>query len=83
VRAGEIQLEGVDPRRLQRSTISTQASFRYSSMIEAIRTPVGMGVLALLELVEPDREGPVADELDVLPADDLLAVARGAWRSAA
>src|SRR5208282_5369183 len=33
-------------------------------------------VLAFLELVDPDPERPVAYELDVLPADHLLAVGR-------
>jgi hypothetical protein len=35
-----------------------------------------MLVLDLLEFVDPGLERPVADELDVLPADDLLAVVR-------
>ncbi len=43
----------------------------------------GLGVLAAFELVLPEFEGAVADELDVFPADDLAAervgfgVARG------
>ena len=36
------------PAAWQRSTISTQASFRYSSMIEAIRTPWGLVSLHFL-----------------------------------
>ena len=35
---------------------------------------VGKHVFALFEFVEPDLERPVADQFDVLPADDLLAV---------
>ena len=44
-------------------------------MIEAMRMPSGYVSLRFLEFVEPDLERPVADELDVLPADDFLAVA--------
>lgn len=33
-----------------------------------------MDVSGLLEFAEPDLEFPVADEFDILPADDFLAV---------
>ena len=40
-------------------------------MIEAMRMPSGILVLAFLEFVDPDVEWPVADQLDVFPADRL------------
>lgn len=59
------------PAAWQRSTDPTQASLRNSSMIEAIRM-LGILVFELFELVDPNVEAAVADELDVFPADDLL-----------
>ena len=41
-------------------------------MIEAISTPIGIAVLDLLEFVDPGVERAIADQLDVLPADDLV-----------
>ena len=52
--------------------------------MDAIKIPLGILVLASLELFEPDLNGPVANEFDVFPADDFpfvtrvkFAVARG------
>jgi len=43
-------------------TISTHASLRYSSMIDAISTRVGMFVFDLLEFLDPGGERAVTDE---------------------
>ncbi len=64
------------PASWQRSTISTQAILAVLLHDGGDEDALGVRVLAFLELVDPDPERPVADELDVLPADDLLAVGR-------
>ena len=75
VRAGEIQFKPVHAARLA-------ALDDFNPRVLAIflhdggdEHAVGEHVLALLEFVLPNLERPVADQFDVLPADDFLAVA--------
>ena len=83
MRAGEVQLEGIHARvltALDDLDPGVLAIFLHHAGDE---NAVWELALALLELLDPMPERPVADELDVLPPDDLAArrqqlrVARG------
>ena len=63
------------PAAWQRSMISTHASLSILLHDRGDEHAVGELVLALLEFLQPDLERPVADQFDVFPADDFLAVA--------
>ena len=83
VRAGEVELESVDAGVLAALDDLDPGFLAILLHDRRNEDAVGVEVLALLELVDPEVKRPVADQLDVFPADDLaaggveLGVARG------
>ena len=84
VRAGKVQLEAVHPgvlAALDNFDPGVLAIFLHDG---GDQDAVGKHVLALLEFVHPNLKRAVADQFDVFPADDLLAVVAHqfgvAWR---
>ena len=73
VRAGEVQLERIDAGVLAALDDLDPGVLVVLLHDRGDQHAVGVLVFALLEFVEPDLEPPIADQLDVFPADDLLA----------
>src|SRR5262249_42933572 len=74
VRAGKVQFEGIHA-----NVLTALDNFRPRVAIVFLHdrrdeNAVGMLVFALFEFVEPDVELAIADKLDVLPADNVLAI---------
>ena len=84
MRAGEVQLEPIDAGRLHALDDLDPRVLVVLLHDRGDDDAVGVLVLELLELVDPDLERPIGDQLDVLPAEDLLGLFRCAGgRSAA
>ncbi|MEZ6190363.1 MAG: hypothetical protein R3C45_03635 [Phycisphaerales bacterium] len=74
VRAGEIKLE-----RIHAAVLAALDDLDPGVLVELLhdrgdQDAVGVLVLDLLELVDPDTEIAVGDKLDIFPAEDVLAV---------
>ena len=76
VRAGEVQLERIDARRPGTLDDLDPGVLVVLLHDRGDQHAVRILVFALLEFVDPDLERPIADQLDVFPADHLLAVCR-------
>src|SRR5205807_8206507 len=72
VRAGEIALEGIHADRLAALDNLDPGVLAVLLHDRGNQHAVGILVLDLLELVDPGGERAVANQLDVLPADDLV-----------
>ncbi len=72
VGAGKIALETIDARLLAALDDLDPRLLAIFLHDRGDQHAVGMPVLDLFEFVEPDVEGPIADQLDILPADDFF-----------
>ncbi len=74
VRAGEIQFKGIHARVLAALDDFDPGVAVILLHDRRDQHAVGKLVFAFLEFLEPDLERPIADQLDVFPADDLFPV---------
>src|SRR5262249_21752358 len=72
VGAGEVALERVHAGRLAALDDLDPGVLAVLLHDRGDQNAVGVSVFELLDLVDPGGEGAVADQLDVLPADDFL-----------
>ncbi len=74
--AGKIQFEGIHARILAALDDFTPRVLVILFHHGGDEYAFGVGILGFLELVQPRFKLPIADQLDVFPADHLLAIAR-------